>query len=515
MAFSLVPATPQVQVMLAFIVVVQVLVAITIGLRFRLRWVARAKYSWDDWLAVVSGVFVSTAGIGYESHQVAGNLSTVTQLIFAYELIYHCTIGTAKLSALCFYLRAFESHYIHKYVIAAIGLVCAQTLAVILWSLLVCQPISRFWTENDGDFCGNRRPMYVTASVLAIVTDILIVGLPIPVILGLKIKRSKKKAIIGLFSTAVLMTIVSVVRIFSITWIDEGNVTATAAPFMFFSALEPCVATLCVCLPMLSPLFNRCFGKRTGNTPPNPLSTAAREASSRTKSRPGFSRLEDGTANSHEMFNRKKAQSRVTSRNGLGSMRVKTSHVGHEASGDIELESRSQRSGSQSELVVSKLVYAGILLGTLYLFFGAFPLVFHTAYEMDTWQVGLTFTGIAVGMCIATCCSPLWVFCRLRLIHRSNPASGKSEPEYRLVPGILGSVMVPVGLFIFSWTSISGIHWMVPIIGSGLFGCGQILVFTGIFTFLVDAYPKYAASALASNGLFRTSFAGTFNTLEY
>ncbi|KAH7630367.1 hypothetical protein B0T09DRAFT_147488 [Sordaria sp. MPI-SDFR-AT-0083] len=32
--------------------------------------------------------------------------------------------------------------------------------------------------------------------------------------------------------------------------------------------------------------------------------------------------------------------------------------------------------------------------------------------------------------------------------------------------------------------------------------------FTGIFTFLVDAYPRYAASALAANALVRCSFAG-------
>lgn len=35
-----------------------------------------------------------------------------------------------------------------------------------------------------------------------------------------------------------------------------------------------------------------------------------------------------------------------------------------------------------------------------------------------------------------------------------------------------------------------------------------LLVFTGIFTFLVDAYPLYAASALAANAFARCAFAG-------
>lgn len=37
-----------------------------------------------------------------------------------------------------------------------------------------------------------------------------------------------------------------------------------------------------------------------------------------------------------------------------------------------------------------------------------------------------------------------------------------------------------------------------------------ILVYSGIFTFLVDAYPEYAASALAANSFARSTFAGIF-----
>ena len=37
-----------------------------------------------------------------------------------------------------------------------------------------------------------------------------------------------------------------------------------------------------------------------------------------------------------------------------------------------------------------------------------------------------------------------------------------------------------------------------------------MLVFSGVFTFLVDAYPTYAASALAANSFARSSFAAAF-----
>ena len=40
--------------------------------------------------------------------------------------------------------------------------------------------------------------------------------------------------------------------------------------------------------------------------------------------------------------------------------------------------------------------------------------------------------------------------------------------------------------------------------------CRTLLVFSGIFTFLVDAYPLYAASSLAANSFARSSFGAAF-----
>ena len=41
----------------------------------------------------------------------------------------------------------------------------------------------------------------------------------------------------------------------------------------------------------------------------------------------------------------------------------------------------------------------------------------------------------------------------------------------------------------------------------------MFLVFSGIWTFLVDAYPAHAASALAANTFTRWMFAGAFPLL--
>ncbi|KAL7792000.1 major facilitator superfamily domain-containing protein [Trichoderma ceciliae] len=158
-------------------------------------------------------------------------------------------------------------------------------------------------------------------------------------------------------------------------------------------------------------------------------------------------------------------------------------------------------------------IFTAILLGILYLFFGAFPLVFGTNHGFNLWQIGVTFVGIGVGMIIGVLTDPVWHRIRSGLMERLEQETGvpgSSEPEFRLPPAVLGSVLVPIGIFMFGWTTYSSVHWIVPIIGSAIFGTGNLLVFSGIFTFLVDAYPLYAASALAANAFVRCSFAAVF-----
>ncbi|PYH28764.1 MFS transporter [Aspergillus neoniger CBS 115656] len=158
-------------------------------------------------------------------------------------------------------------------------------------------------------------------------------------------------------------------------------------------------------------------------------------------------------------------------------------------------------------------IFSAILLGILYLFFGAFQLVFESVYGFELWQRGLCFLGLFVGMLFAIFSDPFWRrnYTRLELKHQE--AVGRSDdfqPEWRLPPAIAGGPLVTIGLFIFAWTIYPQVHWIAPLIGSALFGAGTILVYSGIFTFLVDAYPTYAASALAANSFARSIFGGVF-----
>ena len=120
-------------------------------------------------------------------------------------------------------------------------------------------------------------------------------------------------------------------------------------------------------------------------------------------------------------------------------------------------------------------IFSSILLGIIYLFFDAFPLVFGVNHHFNEWQVGLSFLGIMVGMLLALAADPLWHHIRgnlTRKLEQETGVVGASEPEFRLPPTIAGSFLAPIGLFIFAWTSYPSVPWIAPIIGSAVFGSG-------------------------------------------
>lgn len=93
---------------------------------------------------------------------------------------------------------------------------------------------------------------------------------------------------------------------------------------------------------------------------------------------------------------------------------------------------------TREPMVLCLCLYSAILLGILYLFFGAFHTVFSSVYNFKLWQVGCTFLGISVGMMAAISSDPLWRRNYLRLERNHAEVvgeKGETMPEWRLPPG--------------------------------------------------------------------------------
>ncbi|KAG5927649.1 hypothetical protein E4U53_002832 [Claviceps sorghi] len=162
-------------------------------------------------------------------------------------------------------------------------------------------------------------------------------------------------------------------------------------------------------------------------------------------------------------------------------------------------------------IVFLAAIYMAIIYGILYMCFAAFPIVFQSPYPRGWgWKPGvggLSFVGIAAGMMISTI-GTIWDNARYARLAAKH--GGQAPPECRLPPALLGAVLLPVGLFWFAWTNGTNVHWAVPIVGSGVFAAGLVLVFLSLTNYLIDSYVIYAASVLAASAVLRSLFGTVF-----
>jgi multidrug resistance protein len=155
-------------------------------------------------------------------------------------------------------------------------------------------------------------------------------------------------------------------------------------------------------------------------------------------------------------------------------------------------------------------LYMSVLYGLLYMFFVAYPIVYQEGKHYSASKTGLMFIPIAVGVILSACCSP---FVNRHYLHLCKQYKGTPPPEARLIPMMLSCWFIPIGLFIFAWSSYPALSWAGPAIGGGFpVGFGFIFLYNSANNYLVDSYQHQAASALAAKTCIR-SFWGAATVL--
>lgn len=160
-----------------------------------------------------------------------------------------------------------------------------------------------------------------------------------------------------------------------------------------------------------------------------------------------------------------------------------------------------------SPIVLLMSSYMAFIYGLLYLLFTTISQVFVEQYHFSTGTSGLSYLGIGIGFLIG-----LGVCGKLSdplLARMTKSNGGVMKPEFRLPFMLIGSLLLPIGLFWYGWSVEKHNPWIVPIIGLAPFGIGMMCCFLPINTYLIDAFTRYAASAIAASTVLR-SLLGAF-----
>ncbi|KFH43289.1 putative transporter -like protein [Hapsidospora chrysogenum ATCC 11550] len=196
-----------------------------------------------------------------------------------------------------------------------------------------------------------------------------------------------------------------------------------------------------------------------------------------------------------------------------------------------------------SPIVILICAYVATVYGFLYLMFTTIPTVFGEAYGWPTSLAGLAYTPLGLGMLMALCILMKTNDATLIKLTKKNNHVYERKPDHdpkirtsdemacntpaemRLPATIYYAAFVPVSLFWYGWSVEKKAHWYaplpthskearrtqeltsvcgthhraVPIVGLVPYGFGMIGIFMPCQTYLVDVFPKYAASAVATS----------------
>ncbi|KAK5166745.1 hypothetical protein LTR04_000489 [Oleoguttula sp. CCFEE 6159] len=170
----------------------------------------------------------------------------------------------------------------------------------------------------------------------------------------------------------------------------------------------------------------------------------------------------------------------------------------------IEAFRRPMQLMFQDPSIAFTAVYTALIYGIFYSFFRAFPLVYADLYGFNLGETGLTFLSITVGVAVAVTAYWSYIYWMVKPEIRAH---GLGAPERRLIPALFVTLFCPIGLFICGWTGNTSIHWIVSVIGVGIFTIGVVLLIQCIVLYLPLTYPQYAASLSAGNDFARSTLA--------
>ncbi|KAL9006292.1 MAG: hypothetical protein Q9188_000949 [Gyalolechia gomerana] len=294
----------------AAIIIVAVLAALSVFLRLACRRYTKCAISWDEYFILAGLVrtgtwhltlteermltlkdlrtgYVLLPGVysGLGKHVLAVGLPNAQRYIktqYANMFLWAFAMATIKVSILLFYRRVFPPGATsQKWRICHITLLVATVILCVIsvfGSGFECTPVAFVWDLTiPGGHCIDLIALARFTSISNTITDILILSLPIPIILGLQMNRPKKNGICGLFLLAIPLTlrekspilianflgatlpnsvcIASIIRFVYLQHLNRMDPTWTNIDACIWTTVEPCIGIVSACLPIMGPVL--------------------------------------------------------------------------------------------------------------------------------------------------------------------------------------------------------------------------------------------------------------------
>ncbi|KAK0745685.1 hypothetical protein B0T18DRAFT_292689, partial [Schizothecium vesticola] len=229
-------------------------------------WVRLKVGSWkglglDDWAILASTVFAMitmsvtmvACEYGYGQHLVnlsMENKMVVLKMSYLQQIFYKLTINLTKASIILLYLRIFVQKWFRATCYMLLSIVLSYMVASMAASIWQCSPIALAWDWSSPGTCINLTDAWLANTVYSIVTDFIILGLPMYPIYESRLPAGQKVALMVVFSLGLVTTVASIMRLpnFHASAIIK-DVTYNVE-ISLFTTIDQNLAIICACLPV-------------------------------------------------------------------------------------------------------------------------------------------------------------------------------------------------------------------------------------------------------------------------
>lgn len=172
------------------------------------------------------------------------------------HMTYVSMIWTMKICMLLFFQRLTRGLKSEKFIKPGIVLVATTWLVEVLTVLCTCRPVSNNWAiyPDPGKLCTHESPVwYIVQVVFNVVTDAVIVSIPMPLVIQAKVSVWRKLGLAFLLGAGIFVMVAAILRV---VFVMQN--AAPSEPAIW--AMRECfVATFVGNAPMIRPLFTKKF----------------------------------------------------------------------------------------------------------------------------------------------------------------------------------------------------------------------------------------------------------------
>jgi hypothetical protein len=154
--------------------------------------------------SIVLSVAIQLAVVnGYGMHKndlSADELEAALKWFFIAQTPYKVTVCLNKVSVILLYLRIFVSRTFRLAAFAVLFVVVGYGIGGIAATIWQCVPIQGAWDKNTPATCINSDVFWVAYAALNIITDIMVLALPIIPIMRLQLGLRDRLLLCGVFT---------------------------------------------------------------------------------------------------------------------------------------------------------------------------------------------------------------------------------------------------------------------------------------------------------------------------